>query len=111
MSSRLDWRGDEVERQIAQRAANALDEINMRIEGAAKAELYPGHGVLTGTLRRSIHHQRARIEGDRIVGAVGTAPLHYAMVIHRRYRYLLNGLERVKGQAPGIVRKHMERGR
>ncbi len=52
---RLIWRGDEVVQQKREQTAKALAEIGLRVEGEAKKELYKGHGVLTGTLRRSIH--------------------------------------------------------
>ncbi len=41
--------------------------ICVQVERDAKKNLYPGHGLLTGTLRRSITHE---VVGD--VGRVGT---------------------------------------
>ena len=49
------WRGKEVTQEVAQNVAQALGEIALRAEGYAKKELRKGHGVVTGTLRRSIH--------------------------------------------------------
>jgi hypothetical protein len=51
----LKWRGDAVFRDTQDAAEEALKQFDLRLEGAAKKELYKGHGVLTGTLRRSIH--------------------------------------------------------
>ena len=55
MSSNLLWRGDELEDDLVERLKAGLSEIGLKIELEAKRELQPGHGVLTGTLRRSIH--------------------------------------------------------
>ena len=93
--------------EVAARLVPALDEIDMRIEGTAKKELYPGHGKLSGTLQRSIHSVPARREGSRVVGAVGTEPLHYALKIHILYRYLLIGLQKTQPQSLGIVQRHV----
>jgi hypothetical protein len=84
----------------------ALTEIDLRIETAAKAELYPGHGKITGFLQRSIFGEPARVEGGRVKGRVGARGVRYALPIHRRYKYLHKALEKVRPQAPAIVRKH-----
>jgi len=52
---RLDWKGDEVKRQVMENMAKAVGEFGLTVEAEAKKELRKGHGVLTGTLRRSIH--------------------------------------------------------
>jgi hypothetical protein len=72
--------------------------------------LYPGHGLLTGTLRRSLHTEPAHLDGQRVSGAVGTAPLRYALKIHALYRYLLNGYDQVKGQAVSIISRRVRNG-
>lgn len=106
MSREMEWRGDEITDEIAARLRNALDEINLKIEGEAKAQLYPGHGKRTGTLQRSIHAEPAKREGNnKIQGSVGSNVV-YARVIHDRYGYITAGLEAVKPQALDIVRKH-----
>lgn len=92
--------------EIAKRLVAALTEIDLRIETEAKKELYPGHGKLTGTLQRSIQGEPARLEGKRIRGKVGTKGVKYALPIHRRYKYIHKGLERVRTQALAIIRKH-----
>jgi hypothetical protein len=92
--------------QIAEKLKDALTEIDLRIETEAKAELYPGHGKITGFLQRGIFGEPARIEGKRIRGRVGTRGVRYALPIHRRYKFLTKGLERIKPKALDIVRKH-----
>lgn len=105
----VEWNERLIE-QMAARLVTALDEIDMRIEARAKRELYPGHGKLTGTLQRSIHSTPARQQGSRVVGAVGTEPLPYALKIHLLYRYLLIGLEKTQPQALGIIQRYARRG-
>lgn len=102
----VSWRGRAVETAITQRLVAALTEIDLRIEAEAKAELYPGHGKVTGALQRSITGEPGRIEGSRVVGRVATKGVPYARVMHARYRYLTIGLERVRPSALAIVRKY-----
>ncbi len=52
---KLKWRGDKIEGLIDQAAISALSIFGLKVEAGAKKELYPGHGVVTGTARRSIH--------------------------------------------------------
>ncbi len=111
----LDWNGQLAD-QVAQRLVPALDEIDMRIEAGAKAELYipanfpfSRHGKVTGTLQRSIHSTPARVQGDSVVGAVGTEPLPYALRIHVLYRYLIIGLQQMQLYALDIIGRHMRR--
>lgn len=52
---RFTWNGDQVAELTRENAAKALAEFGLTVEGEAKRELRKGHGVLTGTLRRSIH--------------------------------------------------------
>ena len=52
---RMNWKGKEVARVAADQAAEIMGEFALRAEGHSKRELQKGHGVLTGTLRRSIH--------------------------------------------------------
>jgi len=51
----LNWKGDEVLRTTKENAAKIIAEFALTVEGESKKELRKGHGVLTGTLRRSIH--------------------------------------------------------
>lgn len=96
------WRGKEVSQAVAQNVALALGEFALRAEGHAKRELQKGHGVITGTLRRSIHTAQpgynwnsdggegerggklvaALIKGNMITVQVGSG-LVYAMAIHQ----------------------------
>jgi len=55
MAKILKWRGPEVLKAVESNIAKAIGEYALRVEGHAKRQLRKGHGVLTGTLRRSIH--------------------------------------------------------
>lgn len=103
----LTWNGKQVTQQISQALVEALTEIDLRIETAAKSELYPGHGKRTGTLQRGIYGAPARIDGSKVRGAVGVKGVKYALPIHRRFKYITNGLETVRPQALAIIKKHV----
>lgn len=55
MAKILKWRGPEVVKAVAGNVAKAMGEFGLRVEGNSKKELKKGHGVITGTLRRSLH--------------------------------------------------------
>lgn len=92
MSVNLTWHGERTLDEAAAKLIPLLDRHALRIEAKAKAELYPGHGKLTGTLQRSIGTTPARREGRRIVARIGTRGVPYARAIHRRYEYLTKGM-------------------
>jgi hypothetical protein len=51
----LDWRGDDAKRLVKENVAKAMAEFALTAEAESKKELRRGHGVVSGTLRRSIH--------------------------------------------------------
>lgn len=106
--AKVTWHGQQVLAQIAERAVNAITEIDQRIETEAKAELYPGHGKRSGTLQRAIQGDVGHIEGNVVKGKVGVKGVRYALRIHRLYGYIIKGLERVKPQALAILSKHVK---
>jgi hypothetical protein len=105
----LTWNGKQVTAQISQALVEALTEIDLRIETAAKSELYPGHGKRTGNLQRAIQSAPARIEGTKIRGSVGVKGVKYALRIHHKFKYIHKGVETVRPQALSIVKKHVAR--
>lgn len=105
----LTWNGKQVTAQIAQALVDALTEIDLRIETAAKSELYPGHGKRTGTLQRGIQGAPARLEGSKVRGSVGVKGVKYALPVHRRYKYIHKGVETVRPLALGIIQKHIKK--
>lgn len=58
----INWKADEVKRQVMENVSKAWNEFAFTVEGESKKELRRSdkktgkkHGVATGTLRRSIH--------------------------------------------------------
>lgn len=133
---RLDWRGDSLLGVVRNNVKQAWGEVGLRVEGEAKKQLYKGHGVRTGTLRRSIHTAAPgynwaaddvaaaagtperggqltlpTLEFDGIVIQVGSG-LVYALAIHQGfdsfdgYHYLRNGARIVTPQIPAILNKY-----
>jgi len=94
MTVKLTWRGPTVSAEVTAAAQTALDRYDLRIEAGAKAELYPGHGKITGFLQRSIGIIQAQRQGNRIVGGVATRGVPYARAINKRYEYLQEGLKK-----------------
>jgi len=129
----MNWRGDEVARQVMRQVSiPALVDIGLDVEGEAKKQLQPGHGVLTGTLRRSIHAAEAdynfgsddvspsgssperggkTVQTDKAVIAVGSG-LEYAMAVHQGhhsfggYHFMTKALNIVKGRVKTHVERH-----
>lgn len=130
------WYGEQISDAVKRNVAEALGEFGLRAEGHAKRELSKGHGVLTGTLRRSIHTAQpgydwagddvkpgsgsperggkaaaAAIGGDRITLELGSG-LIYAMAAHQGhhsfsgYHYLTNGLMKAKPELPTVLKRH-----
>lgn len=106
---RLLWKGDLVKQAAVRAAINAITEIDGRIETEAKRELYPGHGKRSGTLQRSIQGQPGVLDGDRVRGRVGTKGVRYALIIHKRYNYIVEGLQKVKPNTAAILGKHLKK--
>ena len=136
MAKMKTWRGKEVTQAVAKNVASALGEIALRAEGHAKRELRKGHGVVTGTARRSIHTAEpgynwsadhveassasaelggkmvtAAIQGSRITVQLGSG-LGYALPLHQGhqgfegYHFLTIGVDKAKKEVPEVVRKY-----
>ena len=130
----LNWKGKQVEAEIIARLKLALGDIGLDIEGEGKQQLYPGHGVITGTLRRSIHAAsgdhvfaadaagqelggsapQAVERSNRLLIAVGSG-LNYAMTVHQGhgafqgYHYMTNAVQRAAPRALDHVRRRSAR--
>ena len=132
----LNWEGDQVVDEVVKNMKTALGEFGLMVESEAKQELQPGHGVLTGTLRRSIHTappdynwasddvepgpstpERGGIlvEASKLVRKIAVSVgsgLNYALPVHQGhgsfagYHYLIKGLEKAKTKLKGIVERH-----
>lgn len=100
----LTWRGPELLARARRGAVAGLTELDQRIEASAKAELYPGHGLLTGALRRGIVGEEAQaVSPTRVRGRVAVKGIPYARVIERRYGYLKQGWEKERPRAGAVV--------
>lgn len=124
----LRWKGDAVFKDTQDAAEAALQTFDLRLEGDSKKELRKGHGVLTGTLRRSIHAanpsylwasddveasddtperggNKPKIEkrGLTLWGSVGSG-LVYALAVHQGfksfggYHYITKPFESLKSE-------------
>jgi hypothetical protein len=133
---RLVWRGVKVVQAVQDNMAEAYMEFGLTVERHAKKQLKRGHGVLTGTLRRSIHVAepgyawsaddvtpgkasperggrgvKAKTIGVKTTLQIGSG-LTYALPVHQGhhsftgYHYLTNGLAKAKPELPGILKKH-----
>lgn len=133
---RLDWKGSQVVDQVFKNVAAAYTEFGLIVETNAKQELQKGHGVRTGTLRRSIHLAQpgypwsqdnvepstsspelgrngveAQVTFGKVSLLVGSG-LEYALSIHQGfgtfggYHYLTNGLAKAKPELKRILEKH-----
>jgi hypothetical protein len=130
------WRGNEVSEAVRRNVAAALGEFALRVEGNSKKQLRRGHGVLTGTLRRSIHVAEpgynwgaddvepangtpelggktfaAVVNGKKITIQVGSG-IRYALPVHQGhhsfegYHFLTIGLEQTKKDLPVVLSRH-----
>ncbi len=109
MGVKLTWNGKKVSQQVVAGIVDGLTEVDQRIETEAKQELYPGHGVRSGTMRREIEGETARVVGDTVRGAVGVKGVKYALRMHKRYQYIVKGFRRVQPQAKAIIAAHVKR--
>jgi hypothetical protein len=136
----LNWKGDEVKNLTMENAARIISEFALTVEGESKKELRKGHGVETGTLRRSIHtalpgydwggddvepsegaperggsEATPTVDGGKLTIEVGSG-LVYAMAVHQGhhsfegYHYLTNGLNKAKGKLSSIIARHKVQG-
>lgn len=103
-SFKLEWRGPEVLARAMPGAVKGLTEFDLRAEAAAKQQLYPGHGKITGTLQRGIVGEPGQQIGDtRARGRLAAKGVPYARAIERRYGYLSKGYGQVRPQAQAII--------
>ena len=126
----LIWKGDALKQDILAAIADGVTEFGLAHETAAKGELSPKHGVVTGTLRRSIHAATptyafsqdnvppsnsspersgrgggARIFKNKVSIMVGSG-LVYARRIEDLYGYIVGSHQQISGRLEGIIGKH-----
>ncbi len=133
---RLDWRGDELKRTMMENGGKIITEFGLTVEGEGKRELRKGHGLETGTLRRSIHialpgydwsgddvqpGQGSPERGGQSVNPQGSggkvtievgSGLKYALPVHQGhhsfigYHYLTIGLKKAQAKLGSILAKY-----
>lgn len=133
---RLVWKGEQVQKDAETMLSKGLTEIGLQVEGEAKQELYKGHGVLTGTLRRSVHTAAPGYNwsGDNVkpsesspeLGGMEAVPtkqsgrltvqvgsgMEYALPVHQGhgsfsgYHFLTKAVDKVKPRMLDILKKH-----
>ncbi len=138
MKVRFDWKGEDVQQRVLRGIAEGLTEFGLRCETASKRRLQPGHGVKTGTLRRSIHLATPGYSwvGDNVTPDDSTAErggeevepaevngnltlqlgsgLEYAMAVHQGhgsfegYHYITEAVAEQKPKLPEILKRHVE---
>lgn len=134
----LKWFGDDIQRKTLEGASEGLTEFGLRCETAAKKRLQPGHGVKTGTLRRSIHIAEPGYswQGDNVTPAPGAperggqeaqpvqksgkltleigSGMEYAMAVHQGhgsfsgYHYLTEAIAEQKPKLEGIIARRVK---
>jgi hypothetical protein len=125
------WNGVRLTQRALDIVAEAMEEVGLRCEGAAKKQLKKGRGVITGTLRRSIHTAipdynyfdddvkpssgsperggrgtQGRIVGKKVMIALG-AGVKYAFFIEKRYGYIKEGVESQRKNAPAVIKRYL----
>lgn len=126
----LKWMGNQVRSDVIAAIIDGVTEFGLTHETEAKRELTPGHGLLTGTLRRSIHAagpdypfagddvkpkqgspdrsgqgMDIKEKNGRVAVTVGSGMI-YARKIEELYGYISGSHRRVIGRLEGIIKKH-----
>jgi len=134
---KLDWKGADARERVVKAIIGGVNEFHLEVEREAKRILQPkGKGVITGTLRRSIHADSPTYtwgsddvvpskgtperkgtgempleQGNTVVGTIGSG-LVYAMPVHEGhgsfagYQYITRGYEKVQHKLPDKLKKH-----
>ena len=104
MSATIQWNGEEVKRLARARLTSGLQRFNEELAGAARANLFPGHGLQTGTLQDATQAQQMRDRGPRrIESSVGAPGVAYGLFIHEKYRFILNALDQLTAAAAATI--------
>lgn len=135
---KLRWNGKQLLKNLESGLGDGLVEFDHQVAEAAKAQLWPGHGVITRTLKRSLHAaspdynwrgdnvkpsnkapERGRKPfkvkkiGNKIMGVIGSGMI-YAMAIHQGfksfagYHYITIGLQKKLPDVPRIFQRSVK---
>lgn len=75
-------------RRVEKAQREAIDETTGAAVLVAQADLYPGHGLITGILQGSIKAEQARRRRQGFIGRWGSFDANYAFYVERRYAFL-----------------------
>ena len=127
---KLNWRGAQVLEQVERSVGDALGDIGLECEKAAKANLYPGHGYDTGSMQRGVHcakpghnwealhqypdgpelggvHVRGEKGWDGLLHIECGTPQLYSLIVHIKwYPFMFVGLRAATAAVPSIVAKY-----
>lgn len=103
----MDWRGQEVFRQVMEAARKGIDATTADCVNEAKENV----PVVTGTLQGSIRIEPATIDGPTAKGRWGSFDVNYALAVETGDRGLLgpDGTEQVVRPIPGRGRNRGNR--
>ena len=127
---RLQWTGALTEQQVVRAVIGGLNEFHIGAETPIKAILQPGAGVITGTLRRSVHAAAPTYnyssddviptpgtpdrggtgdlpqkQGAFIVGTIGSG-MSYALPMENLYGYVRAGYDNHRHELLPALEKH-----
>lgn len=134
MNWRITWNGKKILADFAKAATEALQETGAAQEEAIKGQLYPGHGVATEAMKKSVHYAEAGYpwEGDAVPASpsaperggkkhkpakVGSAFVieagsgqDYALYYHeKRDAFVRNGVEHANQKLPDRLAAQMKK--
>jgi hypothetical protein len=90
--------------EIAANLMSGLDRFNEELVQRSKANLYPGHGLLTGRMQAALGRRGAVRNGLRIEADVGVYGVLYSLLVHLRYyQFVTDALEAMLPEAPRII--------
>lgn len=131
VTHKLNWNGPALRGQVVEAIVGGVQEFGLTHETKAKSKLRKGRGVLTGTLRRSIHagaldynyaedeyppsnqtpEQGGQMpdvaERDGVVGVAVGSGQPYARKIEALYAYMAESHAEALTELPGILEKHV----
>ena len=133
---RLQWKGAQTKEQVVRGVIGGLNEFHLGAETPIKAILQKGHGVVTGTARRSIHAdaptytwgsddvvpspgtpermgtgELPQKQANTVVGTIGSG-LSYARALHdghgsfSGYHFITLGYEKHQHELLPALEKH-----
>ena len=115
MTTSVTWKDGALLKRIERASRLALDETAAASVLLAMADLYPGHGLITGILQGSLQAKRSKRTGGRIEvrwggfdirgrirGKFGAVDTNYALHVERRYGFLRKAMD---AEAPKLARR------